>query len=150
MSKNQNVVLNDLDIQIIALLLQDGRQSFAALGEKVGLSKTPCWNRVKRLQEMGVIQGYSAKIDQAKLGLEIRALVHVVVEFSEYKAFEAAVQAHNSIHWCHAITGEFDYVMEVLSSNITEFDHLLRAELSGLPGVHRFTTSISTRVIKAA
>ncbi len=150
MSDNENIVLSDVDVQILALLVQDARQSFAVLGEKVGLSKTPCWNRVKRLQEAGVIQGYSAKIDQAKLGLEIRALVHVVVEFSEYKAFESAVQAHNSIHWCHAITGEFDYVMEVLSPNITEFDHLLRAELSGLPGVHRFTTSISTRVIKAA
>jgi Lrp/AsnC family leucine-responsive transcriptional regulator len=76
--------------------------------------------------------------------------VQVVVEFSDYIAFEKAVNEHKNIHWCQAITGEFDYIMEVLARNISQLDALLREELSGLPGVHRFTTSISTRIIKVA
>lgn len=146
----KNFVLDDLDLHIIHLLEEDGRQSFSLLGEKVGLSKTPCWNRVNRLQNAGVIEGYGARINPHKLGLEVRALVQVIVEFADYKAFEQAVNKHRSIHWCQAITGEFDYIMQVLADNIGELDSLLREELSGLPGVHRFTTSISTRVIKAA
>ena len=146
----KGIVLDSLDLHIIRLLEQDGRQSFALLGEKVGLSKTPCWNRVNRLQSAGVIESYGARVRPDMIGLEVRALVQVVVEFANYKAFEAAVNQHASIHWCQAITGEFDYVMEVLASNIGELDSLLREELSGLPGVHRFTTSISTRVIKDA
>jgi len=146
----KGIVLDELDLHIIRLLEEDGRQSFSLLGEKVGLSKTPCWNRVNRLQNAGVIEGYGARINPHKLGLEVRALVQVIVEFADYKAFEQAVNKHRSINWCQAITGEFDYIMHVLADNIGELDSLLREELSGLPGVHRFTTSISTRVIKAA
>jgi Lrp/AsnC family leucine-responsive transcriptional regulator len=146
----KNIVLDDLDLHIIRLLEEDGRQSFSLLGEKIGLSKTPCWNRVNRLQTAGVIEGYGARINPEKLGLEVRAIVQVIVEFADYKAFEQAVNKHRSIYWCQAITGEFDYIMEVLADNIAELDSLLREELSGLPGVHRFTTSISTRVIKVA
>jgi Lrp/AsnC family leucine-responsive transcriptional regulator len=146
----KGIVLDELDLHIIRLLEEDGRQSFSLLGEKVGLSKTPCWNRVNRLQNAGVIEGYGARINPHKLGLEVRALVQVIVEFADYKAFEQAVNKHRSIHWCQAITGEFDYIMQVLANNIGELDSLLREELSGLPGVHRFTTSISTRVIKTA
>jgi Lrp/AsnC family leucine-responsive transcriptional regulator len=144
------IVLDDLDLHIIRLLEDDGRQSFSLLGEKIGLSKTPCWNRVNRLQTAGVIEGYGARINSEKLGLEVRAIVQVIVEFADYKAFEQAVNKHRRIHWCQAITGEFDYIMEVLANNIAELDSLLREELSGLPGVHRFTTSISTRIIKVA
>lgn len=146
----KSIVLDDLDLHIIRLLEEDGRQSFSLLGEKVGLSKTPCWNRVNRLQSAGVIEGYGARIKPELIGLALRALVQVVVEFDKYKAFEEAVNKHHRIHWCQATTGEFDYVMEVLASNMGELDSLLREELSGLPGVHRFTTSISTRVIKEA
>lgn len=141
--------LDELDLKIVAELEKDGRISFSALGETVGLSKTPCWNRVKALAERGVIQGYSADIDPAALGLTIRALVHVVVDFEHYKQFEHAIMAHKSVRSCQAVTGEFDYVLEILASDIGAFDHLLRADLSRLPGVQRFNTAISTRIVKS-
>lgn len=142
-------MLDSLDLKIVAELEKDGRVSFSALGESVGLSKTPCWNRVRTLAENGVIQGYSADIDPLALGLTIRALVHVVVDFEHYKAFEQAILQHNSVRSCQAVTGEFDYVLEILASDIGAFDHLLRADLSRLPGVQRFNTAISTRMVKA-
>jgi Lrp/AsnC family leucine-responsive transcriptional regulator len=141
--------LDKLDKKLIAELEKDGRVSFAALGESIGLSKTPCWNRVKDLNKSGVIEGYTAKLNPVALGLSIRALVHVVVNFDQYQAFEQAIIAHNAVRSCQAVTGEFDYVLEILASDINAFDQLLRAELSRLPGVQRFNTSISTRMVKS-
>ncbi len=68
----KDIVLDDLDLHIIRLLEEDGRQSFSLLGEKIGLSKTPCWNRVNRLQTAGVIEGYGASIKPKERGLEVR------------------------------------------------------------------------------
>lgn len=141
-------MLSKTDLQLLAKLEEDARISFASLGEEVGLSKTPCWNRVKALQEKGVIKGYRTQLDPQALALHIRALVHVVVDFERYQAFEAAIVAHPAIRECHAVTGDFDYVLEILAADIQAFDTLLRADLSRLPGVQRFTTSISTRMVK--
>lgn len=140
--------MDNKDKKIVAGLERDGRISFSLLGEHVGISKTPCWNRVKSLQEQGIITGYSALIDPSKIGLKIRALVHVVVDFDQYKAFEKGINQHKSVRSCHAVTGEFDYVLEVLAKDVDHFDQLLRGELSRLPGVMRFNTSISTRMVK--
>lgn len=142
--------MDKTDKNIIAQLEQDGRISFAVLGESVGLSKTPCWKRVNHLTDQQVIQGYSANIDPNKLGLTIRALVHVVVDFELYQQFEQAIIDHPAIRSCHAVTGEFDYVLEVLAKDISDFDTLLRVQLSRLPGVQRFNTAISTRMVKQA
>lgn len=140
--------LDKVDKSIVNALEKDGRISFAALGEKVGLSKTPCWNRVKELSTDGIIEGFSANLHPPALGLHVRALVHVVVDFDHYLAFENAILNHASVRSCHAVTGDFDYVLEILASDINSFDHLLRVELSQIPGVQRFNTSISTRMVK--
>lgn len=140
--------MNNKDIAILSILEQDARISFSLLGEQVGVSKTPCWNRVKNLQEKGVICGYSALIAPTTIGLNIRALVHVVVDFAQYRAFEKGINLHPSVRSCHAVTGEFDYVLEILARDVEHFDQLLRGELSRLPGVMRFNTSISTRMVK--
>jgi Lrp/AsnC family leucine-responsive transcriptional regulator len=137
-----------LDLKIISELEKDGRVSFAALGESIGLSKTPCWNRVNVLKKAGIIEGYTTQLNPIELGLNIRALVHVVVDFEHYQAFEKAIIAHVSVRSCQAVTGDFDYVLEILATDINAFDQLLRADLSRLPGVQRFNTAISTRMVK--
>ncbi|MFC4699231.1 Lrp/AsnC family transcriptional regulator [Glaciecola siphonariae] len=142
--------LSEQDKRILRLLEQDGRMSFAELASTVGLSKTPCWNRVKALQKQGFIKGYRAQLDGSLLGLEIRAFVHVIVNFNESAQFEASVNANDNILRCEAVTGDFDYLLEVAAPDMPRFDVLLRHELSKLPGVMRFSTSISTREIKHA
>ncbi|MCV2886208.1 Lrp/AsnC family transcriptional regulator [Aestuariibacter sp. AA17] len=141
--------MDNLDKHILAELESDGRQSFSQLGDKVGLSKTPCWNRVKAMQKQGKITQFAAVLSPESLGLNIHALVHAVVDFSQYQAFEAAIIQHPSVRACHAVTGDFDYVLEIHAKDIDDFDTLLRADLSTLPGVQRFKTSISTRMVKA-
>lgn len=141
--------ISGLDKRIIGQLEEDGRLSFTALSDKVGISKTPCWSRVKSLEDNSVILGYSARLDPTKLGLALRAMVRVVVNFHEHEAFEAAVLAHPNIYQCHSTTGDFDYVLDVLASDVGALDHLLKRDLSQLPGVQRFNSSISTRMVKA-
>ncbi|MGQ8363823.1 Lrp/AsnC family transcriptional regulator [Glaciecola sp. 1036] len=141
-------MISKIDGQILSYLEQDSRISFADLAEAVGLSKTPCWNRVKKLEQQGIIKGHTTILDSHKLGLQISAMLHVVVDFAQYQEFELAVKANPSIVRCAAVTGDFDYVLEVLSTDMQSFDHLLRYELSRLPGVNRFSTSIATREVK--
>lgn len=138
-----------IDRAILTELEADARLSFADLGERVGLSKSPCWKRVQALEEAGVIQGYRAVIDPAAVGLEILAFVHVEVAFERHDAFEAAVQRHPSVLACYATAGEADYLLHVLAKNMTALDHLLRQELCLLPGVRRFSTTIGMKTIKA-
>ncbi|WP_342806527.1 Lrp/AsnC family transcriptional regulator [Alteromonas sp. M12] len=140
--------MNDKDKQIVSKLEEDGRLSFATLGDSIGLSKTPCWNRVKALQQKQIITGFSAILSPQAMGLNIRALVNVVIDIGQHQKFEQAIIEHASIRSCHAITGEFDYVLEILAKDITDFDELLRVDLSKLPGVLRFNTSITTRLVK--
>ncbi|WP_352109289.1 Lrp/AsnC family transcriptional regulator [Glaciecola sp. XM2] len=142
------VALSKQDKAILTLIEQDGRMSFSALAERVGLSKTPCWNRVKALENSGLIHAYKAQLNASALGLEIRAFVHVVVNFEQSEAFEQAVLAHSHILRCEAVTGDFDYLLEIAAQNMPRLDVLLRKELSKLPGIARFSTSISTREVK--
>ena len=140
--------LSALDLKIVSALESDARISFAALAEHVGLSKTPCWKRVKALEEAGLILGYTTRLDPAQLGFGLEAFVQVSIDFELSEAFEAAVRQNPLIWRCHATTGEADYLLHVLAVDMAALDRQLRQELSRLPGVRRTATSMSTREIK--
>jgi len=142
--------LDRIDQKIIRLLEGNSRLSFAELAEEVGLSKTPCWKRVKALEDAGVIRGYSLVVDPAKIGFGLEAFVQVTISPESYVDFEAAVVRHPLIRRCHATTGEDDYVLQIIAVDMTELDELLRKEIALLPGVRRTVTSMITREIKAA
>jgi DNA-binding Lrp family transcriptional regulator len=141
--------LSPLDQKIVAALEADARLSFAALADMVGLSKTPCWKRVKALEEAGVIRGYRTLLDPALLGFGLEAFVQVSIDFEFSDAFEAAVRRHPLIRRCHATTGDADYLLHVMAADMGALDRMLRQELSRLPGVRRTVTSMSTREIKS-
>ncbi|MEF0940337.1 Lrp/AsnC family transcriptional regulator [Rhizobium sp. BR 362] len=141
--------LDALDHKIVAALEADARISFAALAEQVGLSKTPCWKRVKALEEAGVIRGYRTLLDPAQLGFGLEAFVQVSIDVERFDAFEAAVRHHPLIWRCHATTGEADYLLHILAADMAALDRLLRQELNRLPGVRHTVTSMSTREIKS-
>jgi Lrp/AsnC family leucine-responsive transcriptional regulator len=89
--------MDKLDWKIVAALERDGRQSYADLGEQVGLSKSPCWSRVKNLEESGVIEGYAARLDPIAIGLAVQSFVEVQIRFDAHTDFEAAVLAHPAV-----------------------------------------------------
>jgi Lrp/AsnC family leucine-responsive transcriptional regulator len=142
-------MLDGLDRKIVAALERDARISFAMLAEEVGLSKTPCWKRVKALEDAGIIRGYSTRIDPAKLGFGIEAFIQVSIDFEVSDAFEAAVQRHPLIRRCYATTGEADYLLQIVAVDMMALDTMLRQELSRLPGVRRTVTSMAMREIKS-
>jgi Lrp/AsnC family leucine-responsive transcriptional regulator len=137
-----------LDWAILRSLEADGRQTFSALADQVGLSKTPCWSRVQTLEQSGVIQGYRAVLNERTLGLNLVALCEVQVEFSASAAFEEMVRAHPAILECYTTAGQADYLLRVATSDVDRLDSLLREELSQLPGVVRFATTICLKRIK--
>ena len=141
--------LDRIDRALLTELERDARQSFAQLGETVGLSKTPAWKRVQALEAAGVIEGYRALVNPQAVGLEIHAFVQVEVAFERHDAFEAAVRRHPAVLACYATAGDADYVLEVRARTMSDLDQLLRQELCMLPGVKRFSTTIGMKTIKA-
>ena len=140
--------MDKLDWKIVAGLEEDGRQSFAELGEAVGLSKSPCWSRVRSLEETGIIQGYSARLNPAALGLEVQSFVEVRISLDAHTEFEAAVIAHPAVVECHTTAGDSDYMLKVFARSVDHLDELLRHDLSKLPGVHRLASVVCLKTIK--
>ena len=141
-------MLDKLDIAILRHLESDGRLSFADLGERTGLSKSPCWKRVQALEAAGFIQGYGAKLDPQALGLTTLAFIQVTVAFARHAAFEAAIVTHPAVLSCHATVGATDYLLHIAMPSMAALDAFLRETLWTLPGVERFTTTLAMRTIK--
>jgi len=137
-----------LDAAILSHLESDGRLSYAELGERVGLSKAPCWKRVQALEERCVILGFGARLDPQALGLSTQAFVQVTVRFDQHQAFETAVTANPAVIGCYATVGTTDYLLQVVMASMSALDDFLRQTLWTLPGVERFTTTIAMRSIK--
>lgn len=144
----EHMALDRIDRAILGELEADARLGFAALGEKVGLSKTPCWKRVQTMEAAGVIRGYRAVLDPGALGLGLNAFVQVTLDFGKHDQFEAAASAHPAILACYTTAGEGDYLLHVVADGVERLDALLRFELSRLPGVQRFTTTVCLTTIK--
>jgi Lrp/AsnC family leucine-responsive transcriptional regulator len=143
------VNLDKTDRAILRALEGDARLSFGELAETVGITKTPCWGRVRTLEKSGVIVGYRAELDTALLGLELHAFVHVTVEARRHAEFESAVERHRSILECYTIAGEGDYLCHVLVQGIAALDDFLRNEVSRMPGVQRLVTTVGMKAIKS-
>ncbi|WEK46304.1 MAG: Lrp/AsnC family transcriptional regulator [Candidatus Andeanibacterium colombiense] len=137
-----------IDKAILRNLEQDGRMSFNALSEKINLSKTPSWTRVQALEREGVITGYRAMLSPERLGLELQAFVQARVASERCRDFEAAVMRNGSVLACYAMTGEADYLLQVLVENVAALDDLVRNRISIMPGVKGVLTLVVLKKIK--
>ena len=142
------VSVDKIDWSILEALEEDGRQSFAAVAERAGVSKTPCWSRVHALEQAGTITGYRAVIDPYAVGLKLTAFIGVTIAFGAREAFERAVAAHPAILECYTTAGAADYLLHVITSDVERLDGLLREELCRLPGVQRSDTTVCLKRIK--
>lgn len=141
--------MDRIDWKIVSTLEADGRISFAELAEKVGLSKSPCWNRVRTLSEHGVIAGYGAQLDPTALGLGVQCMISVTIGFDMHRDFERAVRDHSAITECHTTAGSSDYLLRLYARSVEHLDELLRHEISKLPGVQSSATTICLKTIKS-
>lgn len=138
-------VLDHIDRSILDALQDDGRMSIVDLAVRVNLTKTPCAERVRRLEREGYICQYHARLDPTKFDLDHMTVVHVTMSRTSstlLKEFRQAVQAIPEIEYCTMIAGNFDYMLIIRTRDITHFRDVLEDKLSQLPGVlqtHSFT-----------
>jgi Lrp/AsnC family transcriptional regulator, leucine-responsive regulatory protein len=143
--------LDRIDLKILALLQQEGRLSNVELAERVALSPTPCLRRVKRLEEEGVIAFYRAELDRRKLGLGVTAFVCINIGDHGPKATElflSSVNAIDEIVTCHVLSGQFDFLLEVVTPTLDLYASVMLDRLGGLPGVSALQTSFALRTVK--
>lgn len=145
------VDLDDFDRKILAILRQDGRITFTALAQRVGLSKTPCQQRVKRLEQSGLIVGFRAIIDPAKLGLDHIAFAEVKLSDTREAAlrqFNAAVRAIPEVEECHMIASSFDYLLKIRTADIRRYRIILGEKISSLPHVANTSTFVAMETVR--
>ncbi len=145
-------LLEPSSLKILPELQRDARQTVAQLSAAVGLSPTPCWKRVKDMESAGVIRGYTALVDQEKVGLHLTVMVEVnLTHHNEelVQRFEQAIAESPFIVRCQATTGQADYLMTVLAPDIKHYERFLHETIFKLPGVTHVRSSIVLREIKS-
>lgn len=143
--------LDRFDLAILKALSQDGRLPVTELAGKVGLSKTPCQVRLKRLIAEGYIRGFKALLDPAKLGMD--QVVFVEVKLSDtsesaLRAFNAAVREIPEVEQCHMIAGAFDYLLKIRTRDMQGYRGLLGEVVTSLPHVSSTSTHVSMQSVK--
>lgn len=137
--------LDQIDVAIIEALQRDGRTTNVALARQVGLSPTPCLERVKALEAAGVITGYAATLSTQRLGLGLTVFIEITIERSSedaFRAFRDAVIQIPEIQECHMIAGGFDYLLKVRIPDMSAYRRFLGEVLARLPGIretHSYT-----------
>jgi Lrp/AsnC family transcriptional regulator of ectoine degradation len=145
--------IDDRDMAILKTLAADGRITKSALADRVGLSPSPCWERLKKLEAAGLIEGYGARINLRKLGPSVA--VFVAAELTDHTAgafrkFEDAVARYDEITACWALGGGFDYLLQVVTCDIDTYQRLIDEILEARVGLARYFTYIVTKPVKSS
>ena len=128
-------MIDDIDVTILEILQKSGRTRRNDLAEKVGLSLPAVSERLRKLEEHGIITGYHAKVDAKQLGRDITAFIHVTIDSSKhYGSFIDHAQSHDEILECHAITGEGTHLLKIRTGNTASLERLL-AKIQAWSGV---------------
>jgi len=150
-NRNDPVELDEFDHRMLAVLRQDGRITVTELAQRVGLSKTPCQVRLRRMVDRGVIRGFAALVDPAKLGLDHVAFAEVKLSDTREKAleeFNAAVRRIPEVEECHMIASSFDYLLKVRTADIRRYGTVLGERISSLPHVASTSTFVAMETVK--
>lgn len=143
--------LDNVDRQLLSALQKNGRTTTGELAEAVHLSPSPCWRRVRNLEDSGLIEGYHARLSRRKLGFGVTGFVHLQMENHTPEAatsFEREVVALPLVLSCHNLSGHYDYLLEVVGTDLESFSEYVRNRIRALPGVREISTSFSLKQIK--
>ena len=138
-----------METQILRRLQQSGRESWAALGQLLGVTGPAVAERVRKLEERGVIRSFTAVLDPAAVGYTLLAFVAVTIERPEHRApFLTKVSELPEIQECHHIAGDDDYLLKVRCRDTSDLERVISDEIKGVPGVTRTRTTISLKTVK--
>ena len=140
-----------LDFAILKVLLADSRQTLQQIGAQVGLSTTSCWNRIKRLEAAGAIQGYTVKLDLARLGYRDTVIVQVNLESHSDETlyeFGRVLETIPEVLEAYLISGDYDYFIRIAVQDTRDYERLLREKLYKIPGIRHSKSSFVLRTLK--
>ena len=143
--------LDKFDLAILKVLQQNARASLNDIGAAVGLSSTPCWNRIKRMESAGVIRGYTVDIDPASLGFMDTVIVHVTLEsHSEETLYEfgRALAQIPEVLEAFLVSGDYDYYIRIAVRDTRDYERLLREQLYRIPGIRHSKSCFVLRRLK--
>jgi Lrp/AsnC family leucine-responsive transcriptional regulator len=143
--------LDDASRRILAALQADGRRTLQDVAERAGLSPTPCWRRMKAMEEAGIIRRYVATLDREKLGLGLCVFAHVTLQRNATNTaanFEQAMRDCPEVLECYAVTGDADYIIKVVASDPKDYQAFLEAKIFRTPFIAQIRSSIALKEVK--
>lgn len=144
--------LDRYEKRILALLQQDASLSVAAVAEKVGLSSSPCWRRMDRLEREGFIKRKVALVDRKKIGLNAQIFAQIKLNAhgrANLDEFTAAIRAFPEVLECYVLMGSVDFLIRVVATDIEAYERFFFDRLSQLPGVQEVNSTVALSEIKA-
>lgn len=143
--------LDAIDLRILDVIQRDGRITKLALAEQVGLSPTPCWMRLRKLEKAGVIVGYHAAVAVRRLAPVASVLMEVTLgnhRQADFDRFERAIMAIPEVTACWSVGGGVDYILKIMTSDIDAYQRLVDSLLDRELGIDRYFTYIVTKTVK--
>ena len=143
--------LDRFDHSLLTILQNEGRITNSELAQRVALSESACLRRVKALESHGLIEGYTARLNQHKAGLGVNVFVSITLERQEradLEAFEKAVRLVREIMECYLMSGDYDYLLRVVVADTADFERLHSRQLTALPHVARVHSSFALRTVQ--
>lgn len=151
MTEIANRPLDEIDRRLLRALQQDGRLTATELAEKVGLTTSPCLRRLRMLENSGIIRGYTALVDQLKIGLPISVFVSIKLDRQSEEAmqrFEAAVRRCPEVLECYLMTGPRDYLLRVVASDLADYERFVKSTLTRIEGIANIESSFALGQVK--
>jgi len=143
--------MDDFDRKILHALQEEPGITMAGLADRVGLSQTPCWRRVKMLEESGIIMGRAILLDPRKIGFSVNVFAQVRLSRHDegtLDGLETAVREHPKIVECFSMSGEADYLLRIVAHDIDDYERFLKKTLLHLPGVAAVNSSFALKSVK--
>lgn len=143
--------LDEFDLRILRELQQESNLSVAELGARIGLSHTPCWRRIKRLEEAGIISKKLILISREALQLNVTVYAYLRIKMHDedsLNAFERAVHQVDEVVECYSTSGDTDYVLKVIVGSVEHYEQLLKQTLVHLPNVAAINSSFALKEVK--
>lgn len=145
--------MDSIDLRILKELRKDGRLSNQELADRVSLSASPCLRRVRKLEESGVIKGFTALIDHRTYGLSINAFISVRLEKHTdglVSDFEKGIQELDEVIACYLISGSRDYLLQIVAKDLDSYEQFLCKKLRLVPGIGQLESNFVLRQIKTS
>ena len=145
--------MDTLDRKILSVLQGNARASLQEIGQAVGLSSSPCWERIRKMEQSGVIEGYTVRLNARALGLHDTVLVQVTLDShsdNTLEKFGETLAAIPEVVEAYLVSGEYDYLLRVAVKDTRDYERLLRERLYKIKGIRHSKSSFVLRTLKKA